>query len=168
MYAMSSSVLILYSPWSDCHPHLLQILNLFYVNQKLECTLVLKILSAAINTAPFMQHFLIISISAFGSVVSNLQIIAFKPPNKTMNSILLLISTPYLSHSHEMSLSSWCSCVGGKDRVCSPSSPDQLLNSRGQIGNNCSVPTLISHLNGLIRQRMYAEFKFNSLKLCSK
>lgn len=61
-------------------------------------------------------------------MVSNLQIIAFKPPNKTMESILLLISTPYLSQCHEMSLSSWCSCVGGKERVCSPSSPDQLLN----------------------------------------
>ena len=166
MHTIYSSMLILYYPWSDCHPHLLQILNLFNIDQKLECTVVLKILSAAINIAPFIQHFLIISISTSDNVVSNLQIIALKPPNKTMESILFLISTPYLSRCHEMSLSSWCSCVGGEERVCSPSSPDQSLNSRGQIGNSCSVPTLISHLNGLMRQRKYA--KSNSLKLCSE
>lgn len=64
-----------------------------YVNQKLECTLLEDFISSLINTAPFVA-FSNVSISAFGSVVSNLQIIAFKPPNKTMNSILLLLSTP--------------------------------------------------------------------------
>ena len=54
MYIISSSMLIFYSPWSDYHPHLLQILNLFYIDQKLERTVVLKILSAAINIAPFI------------------------------------------------------------------------------------------------------------------